>query len=108
MDASSRFLVTLFLYSSYRTPHHSDGQVFDAFSFQQPPPRSTLVHHDDSAGSTKISDLTDLVINPLEIFTRDFAATKRVSTRPSLCVRRRGVCKSMQFQPGDGRQRDLD
>ncbi|KRX69277.1 hypothetical protein T06_11964 [Trichinella sp. T6] len=38
-------------------------------NFQHSPPRWTLVHHDDWAGSTKISDLTDLVIIPLEIFT---------------------------------------
>ncbi|KRX53665.1 hypothetical protein T09_11898 [Trichinella sp. T9] len=29
-----------------------------------------MVHHDDWAGSTKISDLTEIVIIPLEIFTR--------------------------------------
>ncbi|KRZ49355.1 hypothetical protein T02_6870 [Trichinella nativa] len=62
---------------------------YRCLQFPTASPRWTLVHHDDSAGSTKISDLTDLVINPSEIFTRDFAATKRVSTRPSLCVRRR-------------------
>ncbi|KRZ52142.1 hypothetical protein T02_2984 [Trichinella nativa] len=43
--------------------------------FQHSPPRWTLVHHDDWAGSTKISDLTDLVIIPLEIFTRAERAT---------------------------------
>ncbi|KRX37638.1 hypothetical protein T05_12974 [Trichinella murrelli] len=44
-------------------------------NFQQSPPRWTMVHHDDWAGSTKISDLTDLVIIPLEIFTRAERAT---------------------------------
>ncbi|KRY56238.1 hypothetical protein T03_4226 [Trichinella britovi] len=55
---------------SYRTP-----PTVLIVNFQQSPPRWTMVHHDDWAGSTKISDLTDLVIIPLEIFTRAERAT---------------------------------
>ncbi|KRY86533.1 hypothetical protein T4D_2737 [Trichinella pseudospiralis] len=66
---------TLHVTFSYRTPPTVLIVKFAAFRFQQTPPRWTMVHYDDWAGSTKIKDLTNLVIIPLETFTRAERAT---------------------------------
>ncbi|KRX35338.1 hypothetical protein T05_2492 [Trichinella murrelli] len=63
-----------FFYASSSLSYHTSPTVL-IVNFQQSPPRWTMVHHDDWAGSTKISDLTEIVIIPLEIFTRAERAT---------------------------------